>query len=248
MPLLFAALVLAARALPALAGALSRVLSAALRRLVAPPRCAACDAAVAGRAVFCAACAASVERVAAASREEIAFAEYGGALAAALRRFKYKGRSDLARPLGGLLRRAVRDARLGAVPLHDVDLVVPVPLHPRKLRRRGYNQVALLAAPVADELRVPLAARALVRARDTAAQASLDRAARARNIDGAFRVRSAVAVRGRHLVLVDDVRTTGATTAACRAALLGAGAARVTTVVLAVADGKVADGADGDGA
>jgi ComF family protein len=243
MPLLFAALVLAARALPPLAAALTRLLIAALRRLVAPPRCAACDAPTEPRATFCAPCAASVERAATVTPEEIAFAEYGGALAAAVRRFKYSGRSDLARPLGALLRRAVRDARLGPVPLHDVELVVPVPLHPRKLRQRGYNQVALLAVAVADELRVPLAARALVRVRDTAAQASLDRDERAANIDGAFRARSSAPVRARHIVVVDDVRTTGATTAACRSALLAAGAARVTTVVLARADGATcADG------
>src|SRR5262245_19932513 len=99
MPLLFAALVLIARALPPLAAALGRLLVAALRRLVAPPRCAACDGAAPPAGAFCAACAASVTRLAPTSPDEIAFAEYGGAVAAALRRFKYSGRSDLARPL-----------------------------------------------------------------------------------------------------------------------------------------------------
>src|SRR5262245_53262295 len=140
MPLLLAALVLLVRALPSVLIA-ARALLGGLRRLVAPPRCAACDGPSDPGAPFCAACASSVERAALTVRDEIAFAEYGGAVAVAIRRFKYGGRSDLARPLGALLRRAVRDARLGAVPLHDADLVVPVPLHARKLRRRGYNQV-----------------------------------------------------------------------------------------------------------
>src|SRR6185369_5247276 len=97
----------------------------------------------------------------------VAFALYGGAVAAALRRLKYGGRADLAVPLGHLARRAVREAGLSG------DLVIPVPLHPRRLADRGYNQAALLAASVAREIGAPLVARALVRVRNTPQQARL---------------------------------------------------------------------------
>lgn len=230
---------------------LSLVLRAALLLILdvlSPPTCAACDARVSRRAVFCAGCALTVlpleddrERPASASARRsdrragplppairvIAFAAFGGAVAIALRRLKFTSRPDLGRPLGDLARCAVRRVDLRA------DLVVPVPLHPRRLAERGYNQAALIARAVAEELRVPLAARALARIRSTARQATLDREARFENVREAFRVRDAAAVRGRRVVLVDDVLTTGATMDACTLALRDAGAASVTAVVVA---------------
>lgn len=200
-----------------------------LGRVLAPDRCAACDAAAGPGAALCDGCAATVVLDHGdADVEVIAHARYGGALARAVRRLKYEERPDLAGPLGRLLGSAARGLA--------ADLVVPVPLHPHKLRSRGYNQAALLAAAVARELEAPLAARMLMRTRDTNAQAHLDRAGRLANLDGAFRVRAPDGVRGRRVVLVDDVCTTGSTLGACRAALLAAGASAVTAVVLARAE------------
>ncbi len=225
-------------------------------RLVAPPACAACDAPAPGDAAFCAACVATVEpttepdprspfvdvacgpsagaplaHIASGSPgsplEPVACGVYGGALAEAVRRLKYRGRPDLARPLGALLAATVTSTGLRA------DLVMPVPLHPRKLRERGYNQSALLAGPVARAAGARLEARGLVRKRHTAAQASLSKRDRRDNIAGAFRVRATRAVQGKQILLVDDVATTGATLRACAAALLDAGAASVTAIVIA---------------
>ena len=114
---------------------------------------------------------------------------------------------------------------------------MPVPLHPRRLAERGYNQASLLAVEVAGNLAAPLAATALARVRNTSQQALLDREGRLRNVAQAFRVRAPKAVRGRHVVLVDDVATTGATLGACSAELLGAGASEVTALVVARAEG-----------
>jgi len=209
---------------------LARAVAAWLVDTLAPPTCAACDARLAGRAVFCPSCAHAVVPAGvhpAGALPVVAFALFGGPVAEALRRFKYAGRGDLAGPLGHLARRAVRAAGLVA------DVVVPVPLHPARLAERGYNQAALLAAEVARELGAPLEARGLGRTRHTAHQARLDRAARLTNVEGAFRVRAPARVRGRRVVLVDDVATTGATLAACRDALLAAGARSVTALVVA---------------
>jgi len=205
--------------------ALARALFTSLADTLAPPACAACDLGVGRSSVFCGSCAGAVERAGPSS--VVAFALYGGPVATALRRLKYQDRSDLARPLGDLLRRAARDAALRA------DLVVPVPLHPTRLAERGYNQAALLGAAAARELGAPLEARALLRTRPTSQQARLPRAQRLENVTGAFRVRVPAQVRGRHVVLVDDVATTGATLAACLAALRESGAAAVTALVVA---------------
>ncbi|WP_235879813.1 ComF family protein [Polyangium aurulentum] len=162
----------------------------------------------------------------------VAFAVFGGAVAAALKRFKYEDRPDLGRPLGELMRRAARDEGIAA------DVVVPVPLHPRRLVERGYNQAALLAGAVAAELNARLGARVLGRRRSTAQQARLGREERLTNVAGAFEVRDARAVRGKRVVLVDDVATTGATLGACKDALIEAGAIEVTALVLACAEGS----------
>ena len=208
--------------------------------LLAPPRCAACDARVALRTVFCAACAATVTRadpnLERGARALAAFA-YGGAIAQAIVRFKYESRPDLARPLADLLRgqmaRTFDDARA-----HAPELIVPVPLHATRLADRGYNQATLLARPLARDLGATMAPVALERTRDTARQASLARADRATNVAGAFVVRARFAsrVRGRRVLLVDDVCTTGATLDACAAALHDAGASIVWSAVVARAE------------
>lgn len=176
--------------------------------------------------IFCPSCLATVERCAA-TEEIAAFGHYGGALATAIRRFKYEESPYLARPLGALAVMACLACRLRA------DVIVPVPLHARRLSMRGYNQSALLGAHVASHLGVPLVTTALRRVRDTAPQAELSRETRLTNVDRAFHVSRPEMLRGCVVAIIDDVATTGATLHACGERILEAGAARVTSVVVA---------------
>jgi ComF family protein len=199
--------------------------------LVAPMRCAACDVLVAPRHLFCAACAPSVMRAGPQAPSEDAVFDYGGAVATAIARFKYAGRSDLADRFAEVMAGAAARESHGTI-----ELVVPVPLHPSRLVERGFDQAALLGTAVARRWAIPCAPRALARTRPTPPQASLDRAARAANVADAFGCHAPEKVRGRSILLVDDVRTTGATLASCADALRRAGAREVRTLVLASRD------------
>lgn len=212
----------------------ARAIVRGLIDLLAPRTCAACDLELLeDDEYFCGGCAplleqAPVDRLPPA--HSAAAFMHVGPLADAIRRYKYGPRADLAGPLGALLVEAAR-------PLAGrVDVLVPMPLHPRKLRARGFNQAALLARPVARALGAPLVVGALVRLRETASQAGLDARRRAENVHGAFAVLRRARVAGLRVLVLDDVRTTGATLAAACDALRVAGAAETRTLTLAIAD------------
>jgi ComF family protein len=146
-------------------------------------------------------------------------------LRSAIHRFKYGGESALGEPLGALLAE-----RLVAAPL-AVDLILAVPLHVTRFRERGYNQSQLLARVVARRLGRPLT-EGLVRIRPTMPQVGQNPDSRRANVAGAFAWQGE-AVAGRHLVLVDDVCTTGATFDACAQALRPHRPASIVAVALA---------------
>lgn len=159
-----------------------------------------------------------------------AAAVYQGPLREAIHRFKYGPAESLGEPLGAFLaNRCVVDGLLTAA----VDLAVPVPAQAAHLRERGFNQAALLAAPVAEMLGAPLRADALRRIRRTPPQVGLSAAARRGNLDNVFAAGDADAIAGRSVLLVDDVLTTGTTVNQCAAALKAAGARAVHVVTLA---------------
>ena len=139
---------------------------------------------------------------------------------------KYHERPRLARALGAALARALPPGPqgVGGGATGRFDLVVEVPLHAARLRERGYNQAALLAEALADRIGVPRLAGALERVRPTPPQARLGPAERRANLAGAFRVRRPQWLKGRNVLIVDDVLTTGATLEACFDALTQAGA------------------------
>ena len=142
---------------------------------------------------------------------------------------KYQDRIDLAPTLGRWMARAGRDL------LGDADALMPVPLHRRRGWSRRYNQSGALARHIARLAARPVIGGALRRVRPTQQQVGLSRDARASNVQGAFRVPAdrAHAVRGRRILLIDDVLTSGATVDACARALLRAGAGDVDVLVFA---------------
>lgn len=155
---------------------------------------------------------------------------YEGPIAAAITALKFGGQAALAGPLGRLLAASADlDGRW--------DRLVPIPLHPLRALRRGFDQAQLVAAALVrawpGASPPAFTPRALRRTRATPPQTDLDRAGRLENLDRAFACRQPTAVRGARILLVDDVTTTGATLQAGRAALLAAGAAAVDALALA---------------
>ena len=142
---------------------------------------------------------------------------YAPGVDAAVKAFKYGGRSMLSEALGGLLLEAA--ATFSAKP----DLIMPVPLHKRRLRGRGFNQSLLLARVLSKRLSVELDYLSLRRVRHTVQQTGLKPGEREKNVAGAFSLSAGSAVKGRRVLLVDDVYTTGATINECSKVLKKAG-------------------------
>jgi len=226
--------------------------------VVYPPSCIACLAAVQQSAALCTACWATMpfierpfcERLGTPfehdlgpgliSPEAIAHPPvYGRARAVArfedgparqlVHRLKYGDRTELAAPMGRWMARAAAELLPGA------DLLVPVPLHRRRLFQRRFNQAAVLARAISALSGVPSDPLVLRRVRPTSPQVGLTRAQRADNVQGAFRVppEDRPKIDGRKIVLVDDVMTSGATANAASRVLMRSGAASVDVVVFA---------------
>lgn len=154
---------------------------------------------------------------------------YEGVLQVHIQRLKFENHRVVAKALGHLLALRVRPQIDRAVPT----VVVPIPLHARRLAARGYNQAALLAQAVSDHCGLPMM-QPLRRLRDTLPQSGLSLQERRRNVQGAFQVVDPAAVAGRHVVLIDDVYTTGITCREAAFALLRSGAQSVGVACVAV--------------
>jgi predicted amidophosphoribosyltransferase len=195
--------------------------------LLAPPLCAGCDVRLGREAAFCSGCLATLEEPPRMPPGITASFAYGGALGDAIRSVKYDERVDRLRALKRLV--------IERIPSREgLDAVAPVPLHVERLRARGFDQAAVLARAVASALRLPVTYESLERTRATGALAALDAEGRARAIEGAFVARG---VAGARLLLVDDVRTTGATTRAAIAAIEAAGGQAIVHVLAATPKG-----------
>lgn len=160
------------------------------------------------------------------ARAAIAYDEASRPLVTAL---KYRDRTQLAGMLAGWMLRAGNEV------LQEAELLIPVPLHQRRLWQRRYNQSALLTRELSVRSHVPCMFDVLTRRRHTRPQTGLTAKQRQRNVQGVFAVRPGreAAVAGKHIVLIDDVMTTGATLHACCKPLLKAGATQVSVLTVA---------------
>ncbi len=142
--------------------------------------------------------------------------------------FKHGGRTD------GLKFFAAQMVRAGRDILEGADFLIPVPLHRARLRMRRFNQAALLARAIAQQIDIPYQTEILVRGKNTPTQGGQSFLGRRRNVSGAFNVRAGrqANIKDRHVVLIDDVYTTGATLTACAKTMKRAGAARVDALTL----------------
>lgn len=191
------------------------------------PWCAACGTPFpypAGEGAVCGACAARAP-VYGKGRSALIYDERSRALALGL---KHGGRTEGLAAFGRWMARAGREF------LGEADALIPVPLHPSRLRKRRFNQSLLLAGAVSKAGGPPVDPHILARTRRTPSQGGRSAKARARNMAGAFQVRSEARERiaGRTLVLIDDVHTTGATLEACARTLKRAGAGQVHALTL----------------
>lgn len=148
-----------------------------------------------------------------------------------LHQLKYKGAKELGEHLGQRYGSLLSDFQYN----NQFDVIVPVPLHKYKLRRRGYNQAEWFAKGLSKSMRLPYHGKVILRTTHTGTQTRKSRLDRWHNVEQVFEVDRPEQVQGRHVLLVDDVLTTGATLEACARALLAAGATEVSIATIAAA-------------
>ena len=151
---------------------------------------------------------------------------YQSPLKEAITLFKYRGKRSLTKPL--------LQAMVPTLPIFPaIDVLMPVPLHPQRLREREYNQSLLLAHGLSQHLKIPLSLSCLLRIRSTVPQTSLSKKERQTNLRRAFAVDKASRITGKRILLIDDVFTTGTTLHECAKALRKAGSGPVYGLTLA---------------
>lgn len=210
----------------------------ALVALVYPPQCPLCDSFSSRHSKPCDDCQRSLQKIEGAAHLHllsrvwidrcISCYPYEGSLREAIHRFKYEERFDL---LGFFADELARTS----MACGEIDVICPVPMHPRRLRSRGYNPAALLADRLGQELGAGVYRNLLRRTRHTPCQMELARKERLINVKGSFAIddKKAAKVDGRRLLVIDDVLTTGATVNECARVLKKNGAGHVVVLTIA---------------
>lgn len=228
-----------------------RILSAAFLAFLFPPTCLSCKSPVSGDdEALCPQCLRSLKRVDPADAvflqtcsalttdgclDRLAapfYFEKGGALQDLVHDLKYHGMSRVGKLLGSEIAKELR-----ALASRETAVIIPVPLHRTKRRERGFNQAEYLGRGIAEALGIPMLPRAVRRAVYTSSQTKLDSAQRAKNVEGVFRLGKCfdVRLRGKTILLVDDVITTGATIRSCAMTLREAKPAAIIACAAALA-------------
>lgn len=148
-----------------------------------------------------------------------------------MHQFKYRRNKDLGLQLGRIMGKVLKNSGK----LDGIDALIPLPLYPKKERKRGYNQATVLCEGIAEICNIPVLKKVISRPQHTETQTKKGRIDRWQNIEGKFLLRDTLSIQDKHLLLVDDVVTTGATLEACGNELLLAGGVRLSIATLCVA-------------
>jgi len=158
-----------------------------------------------------------------------ALGKYEGTLLEAIHLFKYKGKITIGKTLGKLM----AQAEYNSLNIRDYTLIIPIPLHRKKLAERGFNQSLILAREIAVRFSIPLDFTTLKRNVYTKSQTSLKKNERKSNVKGAFEVKTPGKIKGEKILLIDDVFTTGSTARECSRMLIRHKADEVAVLTLA---------------
>lgn len=160
----------------------------------------------------------------------LCFLNKGNKPEALIHHLKYSNRRDIGEEMGGILGKKIQNF------IADYDLLMPVPLHQKKLNQRGYNQATSIATGVSYVVKIPCISKVLTRKKHTESQTRKSRIQRFENVSNAFTVANKEWVKGKKIVLIDDVITTGSTAITCAETLFANGAEKVFIAALAKAD------------
>ncbi len=149
-----------------------------------------------------------------------------------IHKLKYSGVTPLGKYLGGVYGHILRDSAY----CDDIDCILAVPLHKSRMRKRGFNQSGLIAEGMSDALEIPFVDKILLRVKRSATQTRKQRYERWENVEGVFGIRDPERIEGKHVLLVDDVITTGSTIEACATELLKLPGVKVSVAALATAE------------
>ena len=161
------------------------------------------------------------------------FFNKGGSVQHLMHSLKYKSQKETGVYLGKLFGKDLLKSPL----FNTIDLIIPVPLHPKKFHLRGFNQSEVIASGIGHVMEIPVECNKLIRLVNTDSQTRKSRYSRWENVRSAFGVENPEDISGKHVLLVDDVLTTGATLEACAATLLEIEGTRVSVATLAYAQG-----------
>mgnify|MGYP000989360470 CR=1 FL=1 len=159
------------------------------------------------------------------------FFQKGSPYQKTLHQLKYSGNKEMGEFLGKYAAQSLMESE----DFSSIDMIVPVPLHPNKFRKRGYNQSEWIAKGLSEVLKVPLNTTDLIRVQENPTQTKKGVYERYKNTEGIFQLNDILAFEGKHILLVDDVLTTGSTIEACINAMHEVGNVRVSVFVLTVA-------------
>jgi len=146
-----------------------------------------------------------------------------------IHQLKYKGNQEIGIYLGKLM----GEQLLNSGRFNHIDVIIPLPMHPDKQKKRGYNQAEILANGLSQKMNIPVLNKIILRSKKTSTQTKKQRLERWTNVDGTFEIQNVQSIIGKHILLIDDVITTGATLEACSNTILSIENTKLSIAVLA---------------